>query len=116
MENQLKRRNPSNKRKADEALSGEGPKRLGDDSLVHFILRRHPSDSSIPNLEREFLRTSSELKASIMYPCLVIIRFLFSDYFFVTGGTPLYLLEHETKDFCTAGCDRDTARRKTDCS
>jgi len=74
IQNQLRRRKPStgpqaqvagNKRR-NEAAEGSPGKRQQPpgDNLVHFVLRRHPSESAVGLLEREFLRTSAEITVS----------------------------------------------------
>jgi hypothetical protein len=53
----------SGKRKADDgSSSGQPGKRSIKANLVHFILRRHPSETVAGELERVYMRTSAEVK------------------------------------------------------
>jgi len=49
-----------NKRKASGG--GGGGKKDSGTNLVSFILRKHPKEDSVGKLDREYIRTSSELK------------------------------------------------------
>jgi len=70
IQNQLRRRKPApppqtagmgNKRKSEGDMSPGKRQQSSGDNLVHFILRRHPTDTSVGVLDREFLRTSAEI-------------------------------------------------------
>jgi hypothetical protein len=67
MENQLRRRKNAPgaqllKRKFESDVASPNGKRMTDERFVHFILKRHQEESEGSKLEREYLRTSEQVK------------------------------------------------------